>query len=177
MNVFFLASAAAVAAARHCDVHVVKMILETCQLLYATYEDDADVVFTVQPYRVTHRKHPMALWAKAARPHWLWLLRLGEALLNEYTSRTSKVHACSPHFRQFRALGPPPSLPATASPKDWPGPASTLLATSGLPPGIEYAPVCLGEHTQALKRDEAGNIHLTKSSYHFTQINREAAIE
>ena len=58
MNIFVLHDDPVVAAQMMCDKHVVKMILESNQMLSTVarkYGHDA-------PYRSTHAKHPCTLW-------------------------------------------------------------------------------------------------------------------
>lgn len=88
MNVFVL-SACPVAAAQFLnDKHVVKMCLESAQILCTVHHHyglDA-------PYRATHRNHPCVLWAIASFGNYTWLRRHGAAIGQEYTYRYGKVH-------------------------------------------------------------------------------------
>jgi len=79
MNVFVLDKDPVKAAKAHCDKHVVKMILETAQMLCTAFED--------APYKKSHFNHPCSKWARASRSNYLWLIKLGEALHNEYQFR------------------------------------------------------------------------------------------
>lgn len=75
-----------VTAANLCDRHVVKMTLETAQIL-------STIVPGEGRYRPTHKNHPCTVWA-ASSPHNLaWLVRHGLALAEQYTRRYGKVHA------------------------------------------------------------------------------------
>ena len=83
MNIFYLHRLASVCAKYHCDKHVIKMILETAQLLCSAvwvYGNEA-------PYRLTHKNHPSAIWARANKQNWLWLKDLGLELCKEYKYR------------------------------------------------------------------------------------------
>ena len=81
----------------HCDRHVVKMILETCQLLCTTWcVLDPDGREFVSPYKKTHVNHPCAKWVRASAANYEWLVALGRALCAEYTHRYWKVHKCKP---------------------------------------------------------------------------------
>ena len=89
MNIFFLNVCAILAAVLQCDKHVVKMILETAQLLStAHFELDGES----PAYKPTHKNHPSAVWVRQSSGNYLWLhahlLGLGE----EYTKRYGKVH-------------------------------------------------------------------------------------
>ena len=76
------------AARYHCDQHIVKMPLETAQILCTAlhrYGVEA-------PYRPTHVKHPSVLWAGDSADHFRWLVRFGKALCAEYTFRYGRRH-------------------------------------------------------------------------------------
>lgn len=100
MNIFFLSMCYRLAAQMQCDRHVVKMILETAQLLCTAIhlyqlsldeEDRADL----EPYglyKKTHQHHPMRKWVSEARANFEWALNHGLALCDEYTHRYGKVH-------------------------------------------------------------------------------------
>ena len=70
----------------HCDQHVIKMILESAQMLCTA------VVITggTAPYAPVHRKHPCTLWVLESLSNWRWLKSLVEALNNEYRFRYKK---------------------------------------------------------------------------------------
>jgi hypothetical protein len=88
MNIFYLHRNVRVCAKMHCDVHVNKMILETAQLLSTAHH----VLGSDAPYKMTHKNHPSAVWARSGRYQYNWLYRLLEALSDEYTERYGKVH-------------------------------------------------------------------------------------
>lgn len=91
MNIFYLHSDPEKCAKMHCDKHVVKMIVETAQLLStAHHEIDGDP--SIECYRSTHKNHPSAVWARKNRSNYQWLWQLLQGLLVEYTSRYGKVH-------------------------------------------------------------------------------------
>ena len=90
MNIFYLSDSYSTAAKYHCDKHVVKMILETAQILCTVRHEKGS---TLTPsYRSTHKKHPSVLWVMENISHYEWLCNLGLALCEEYTSRYNKVH-------------------------------------------------------------------------------------
>jgi len=88
MNIFVLHSDPHIAAQMACDKHVVKMILETAQMLCTA----AHTMGYTAPYTPTHKKHPCTLWASESSGNWNWLLEHGAALCREYTKRYGKVH-------------------------------------------------------------------------------------
>ena len=71
-----------------CDKHVVKMILESAQILCTVLPQDET------PYKHTHVNHPCTKWAKASYSNYLWLLAHAKELCSEYTKRYGKVHKC-----------------------------------------------------------------------------------
>jgi hypothetical protein len=98
MNIFVLSTNPREAAEFHCDKHVVKMILETAQLLYtAHWLTDPDALDD-GAYRKTHPNHPCALWARESKANYQWLCHLGFWLCEEYTHRYGKVHKTAKHL-------------------------------------------------------------------------------
>lgn len=105
MNIFVLDTNPQVAARYHNDKHVVKMILETAQIL-STINHKHGVT---APYKATHANHPCVLWAGATTANYTWLVTLGFALCEEYTHRYGKIHKCA---EILCALAfPPPGVP------------------------------------------------------------------
>ena len=88
MNIFVLDKDPRIAAQYHNDRHVVKMILETAQIL-STINHKYGVE---APYKATHHNHPCVLWAEQSTANYEWLVTLGFALCNEYTHRYNKIH-------------------------------------------------------------------------------------
>jgi hypothetical protein len=88
MNIFVLDQTASGSAEAQCDRHVVKMTLETAQLLSTAVNELGGSA----PYKTTHRNHPCAVWARATLGNFNWLLCHGLALATEYTFRYGKVH-------------------------------------------------------------------------------------
>jgi hypothetical protein len=133
MNIFFLSFVPERAARAHCDRHVVKMILESTQLLWTAQHilrgatmDLTDVPTTKsgeRGYRPTHRNHPCAIWTRRSLGNYLWLCALATELVREYHYRypTAGPHACESHIAWLTA-NPPPfteterTLPAMAMP-------------------------------------------------------------
>jgi hypothetical protein len=90
MNIFILDTNPRKCAEYHNDKHVVKMILETAQLLcgvhwitQSTYEI---------PYKLSHKNHPCSIWARECIENYNWLCELGIELCEEYTYRYGKRH-------------------------------------------------------------------------------------
>ena len=125
MNIFFLSMNPQTAAEWHCDKHVVKMLLESTQLLWTAYHvatagripDDAPTTKAgARGYRATHKNHPCAIWARTTIANYRWLCALAAALATEYHYRypTAGPHACEAHVAWLSAHPPPlPEAPLT----------------------------------------------------------------
>lgn len=94
MNLFVLDKTPELAARLHCDKHVVKMILETAQMLSTAHHELDGVGVPMGLYKATHRNHPCSIWVRTTRSNYLWAYRLFKALCAEYTHRYGKVHLC-----------------------------------------------------------------------------------
>ena len=94
MNIFYLDNDPKVCAQYHVDKHVVKMILETAQLLSTTHWMSG----SEGPYRQTHKNHPSAVWTRSNKSNYVWLCELGMELCKEYTHRYGKIHKTQQHL-------------------------------------------------------------------------------
>ena len=88
MNVFVLSDNPQQAAKWHVDKHVVKMPLEASQLLCSVYWMQK----IAAPYKMTHKNHPCAIFARQSCLNFNWVYEYGKALCAEYTTRYGKVH-------------------------------------------------------------------------------------
>lgn len=86
MNIFVLDKDPILAAQYQCNAHVVKMILETAQLLCSIFPEGT------APYKRTHYNHPCAKWARESWANYYWLYKHGMGLSYEYTVRYGKQH-------------------------------------------------------------------------------------
>lgn len=93
MNIFVLDEDITLAAQSHVDKHVVKMPLETAQLLCTARQVCGESTGTV-PYKKTHTHHPCTKWAYASKSNYIWLCKLGLEICKEYTYRYNKIHKC-----------------------------------------------------------------------------------
>ena len=95
MNIFILDLDVKKCAKYHVDKHVVKMILETAQLLcgvhHVTAHDTPQVTPQV-PYKLSHKNHPCAIWSRESLTNYLVLCELGLELCYEYTYRYGRRH-------------------------------------------------------------------------------------
>ena len=90
MNIFHLHKDPRICAEYHCDKHVVKMILETGQMLSTAYRkkfgDNDDL------YKTAYPKHPMTIWVGNSGNNFFWSIQLLDQLIYQYTVRYKKVH-------------------------------------------------------------------------------------
>ena len=91
MNIFHLHKDAQTCARYHCDKHVVKMILETGQMLSTAYQRHCGIDDSL--YKPAYPKHPMTIWVGNSQGNYLWTLDLLGHLCNEYYHRYNKHHA------------------------------------------------------------------------------------
>lgn len=114
MNIFYFDTNPEVCAQMHCDKALVKMILEYAQLLSTAHRvlDGKESlcksksgrnqkVWTLEDkeaqdivYKATHINHPSAKWARHCAANYDWLAFLWTCLMDEYTFRYGKRHAC-----------------------------------------------------------------------------------
>lgn len=129
MNIFYLSEDPRIAAIEHVDRHVVKMILETAQLLCTAHRilDGVEqvvpkktkngnctkaVVYSLDSqkdsllYKTTHKNHPCAIWARQNINNYMWLYQLFVELCNEYTFRYGKTHRTDFLLRTVLATPP-----------------------------------------------------------------------
>lgn len=107
MNIFAVDYDPVVAARSLCDKHIVKMPLETAQILCTVshhYEVPA-------PYRPTHKNHPVVRWAGETFGNWIWTVRHGLGLCREYTERYGRKHACEAIIDWILQHGGRPTAP------------------------------------------------------------------
>jgi hypothetical protein len=90
MNIFYLDKDPYKAAELQYNKHVVKMILESAQMLCTAHHhyDNGDNV----PYKKAHYNHPSTIWCRQNKNHYRWLYNHMIALGQEYTARYGKEH-------------------------------------------------------------------------------------
>lgn len=98
MNIFVLSKFPDIAARYHCDKHVVKMILESMQIICTVLREVYRIDYG---YRSTHVNHPCTKWAGQRVEHLLWLLDLTKNLCSEYNFRYGKIHKCNLMFNEL----------------------------------------------------------------------------
>ena len=86
MNIFVLDTCPYQAAQYACDKHVVKMILESAQMLCAVHPEGT------APYKRSFYNHPCTKWVRESKDNYDWLIKHAYELCTEYTRRYGKVH-------------------------------------------------------------------------------------
>ena len=149
MNIFYLSSNPKQAAQYHLDKHVVKMIIESAQLLCTAHRLlDGKMIVRRETtktgktrnvkryvldvpstdsllYKASHIHHPCAVWARTNINNYMWLYELFVALCDEYTFRYGKIHKTDALLRRFLASPPanishdPFTLPPQAMPSEY----------------------------------------------------------
>jgi len=117
MNIFYLHTNPIICAQYHNDKHVVKMIVETAQLLCGSHW----VTGSEAPYKLSHKNHPCSIWVRSSLENYLWLCELGLELCKEYSYRYGKRHksqeviewcVCNkPNIPDLEFTQPPKAMP------------------------------------------------------------------
>ena len=90
MNIFYLDESPVIAAKLQYNKHVVKMILESAQMLCAAHHVLGSNINI--PYKLAHKNHPSTIWVRENSIHYDWLYFHMRALGLEYTRRYGKNH-------------------------------------------------------------------------------------
>jgi len=104
MNIFYLDKDPTTAAILQYNKHVVKMILESAQMLCTAHHEllyDPDV-----PYKPAHVNHPSTIWCRKNTRHYFWLYEHMLALGHEYTNRYGKEHLSITKCKEPLKLAP-----------------------------------------------------------------------
>lgn len=91
MNIFASDHNPTLAAQALDDRRLIKMVLETAQILSTATEAIGRYGFDAL-YKPTHQNHPCTLWAKHSVGNFMWLVQHGFALAEEYQYRFEKQH-------------------------------------------------------------------------------------
>ena len=121
MNIFFLDYDVQKCAKYHVDKHVVKMILETAQLLCGVHHATDQLSTDQVPYKLSHKNHPCSIWTRESLSNYLYLCELGLELSKEYTYRYGKRHKSQdviewclinkPNIKDIGFTNPPMAMP------------------------------------------------------------------
>ena len=93
MNIFYLHKDPREAARLQYNKHVVKMILESAQMLSTAHHCYGDK-YQVEnvPYKQAHLNHPSTVWARRSKATYMWLFEHMMGLGYEYWLRYGKQH-------------------------------------------------------------------------------------
>ena len=108
MNIFVFYKSPEKSAICQPDKMLVKMVLETAQMLCTAHRElDGDVVADkLGLYKTVHLNHPCTKWARECRSNYYWLYTHFLALSNEYTKRYNKVHASTKKLADILSTAP-----------------------------------------------------------------------
>lgn len=107
MNIFAIDDSPEISAQNLHDRHIVKMILESCQLLSTVQRLSGNTDPCL--YKITHQHHPCVKWLLESVENYQWLYRHYIALCTEYTYRYFKTHRCVGLINALKE--PPNNLP------------------------------------------------------------------
>ena len=82
------------------NYRVVKMILESCQILSTVLNEQG----VKAPYRSFNPKHPSCLWAAESSDNFEKLALHCSAMIEEYTERFGKIHKCAAVLNRIMEL-------------------------------------------------------------------------
>jgi len=159
MNIFYLHSDPVKAAQIQYNKHVVKMILESAQMLCTAHHcyGNAEQKLNV-PYKQAHLNHPSTVWARKSRATYRWLYLHMMALGDEYTKRYGKTHLTITKCAEF--LNVPPvhiqgdewSEPPQAMPDQYKVPGCSVTAYWNYYEGEKY--LVAGATEELITRDK-----------------------
>ena len=94
MNIFYLDKCPKKAAQLQYNKHVVKMILESAQMLCTAHHvlDNRIRLLDDIPYKIAHVNHPSTKWVRENSLHYDWLYEHMIAFGDENTKRYGKTH-------------------------------------------------------------------------------------
>lgn len=99
MNIFVTDSCPIQSAKNLDDKRVIKMVLETAQILSTVMRQRG---ILDAPYKPTHLNHPCVKWVLSDQFHVNWLLDHFEALCSEFRLRQGKRHKCQEFASLFQ---------------------------------------------------------------------------
>lgn len=179
MNIFVLDSDPHIAALQHCNKHVVKMIVETGQMLSTAHwilwlsklgktRDDFKLVRDMKAYlrenvpkdnqptwNMTHQNHQCSIWVRETIANYFWTVRLMRSLLDQYTKRYKKNHKSEQNYRWLLKNIPP-----------------------GMPEGcLSQHPVCMKDEYKIYEDDGRINVVKSYKNYYILDKSRLAKWE
>jgi hypothetical protein len=141
MNIFFLHDDPRVAAQLQADVHVVKMILETMQLLCtALHLSRTPCIWPFELYKPTHINHPSAKWVRHSISNFNWAMNHGYELCLEYTKRYGKLHKCQEYYEKLQSF-PIPTF-KRLSQKEY---KMDKVSFHGIPNSVQFVAIAIAD--------------------------------
>ena len=110
MNIFVSSYDPRMSAKNLDDKRVIKMVLETAQLISGAihHRPEWDKHVLGKPYKLTHSSHPVSVWVRQDIRHFRWLIEHFHALHGEYRSRyEDRLHAS---FLRLETVSRPSSV-------------------------------------------------------------------
>lgn len=175
MNIFILALQVVTCARYHVDRHVVKMILESAQMLCTVCHLKGGTA----PYKPAHQKHPCTLWVQESLANWRYLKELAKALNDEYKYRFNHTNNHK-SWDVIASLQEPPELEdkgltpfAQAMPEQYRVPGDAVKAYRQYYIGAKFhlaqwskrrVPRCLREMSDKFEREVQPKVSKRKSS-------------
>lgn len=134
------------------DKHVVKMPLETAQMMWTALHRHDETLIDKKPetgplasmfYGATHKGHPCTIWCGDTRTNFAWLYKHGLALCAEYERRYYKKHKslrAIKHAWTYREIIPEGELTpfAQAMPDEYKCPGDAVKAYRDYYHGEKY---------------------------------------
>ncbi len=108
MNIFYLDKCPVKAAQVQYNKHVVKMILESAQMLCTAHHHYAELNYPMVevPYKKAHYNHPSTIWARENHYQYQWLYWHMMALGDEYKKRYNKEHLSITKCKECLSFSP-----------------------------------------------------------------------
>lgn len=155
MNIFVLDKDPILAAQQQCDKHVVKMIVESAQMLSTTHRmldgklekrksvsgkrlvpywslHEYDLNKELTMYKAVHMNHPCTVWTRESEENYIWHYNHFCALCDEYQHRYGKVHLTDSLLRDM-LKNPPKNIKRGFGPTPFP------LAMGSNPECMDYS--------------------------------------
>lgn len=88
MNIFILDENPLKIAEYLCDKHIVKMSLESAQIMCSSFPSEIET-----PYKKFNPRHPCTKWAGESFANYAWLYMYASEICNEFEYRYNKMHS------------------------------------------------------------------------------------
>ena len=139
MNIFILDKDIDKCAEAHVDRHVIKMILESAQMLCTAHHAcPTDATRPEKFYKQAHLNHPSTIWVRTTVANYEWMIIHALALCEEYTHRYGKIHSTNALLNDVLS-----NAPKNIKQEGWREP----------PPAMQHYPQCIvqGDSIQSYK--------------------------